>query len=73
MCIWKIQNKIDCKRLIIYRDGVSQSQKLQIVREEVNKIQEVLNVKYNKCQMLMIIVNKRISQKFFENTNENNR
>ena len=54
--------------IIIYRDGVGESQRKLVMNIEFPSIQECIQAKYNKLShpvMTEIIVNKRINQRFF--------
>lgn len=66
-----MNGKHSADRAIIFRDGVGEGQKLQVVKNEISHIKKVLSEK-NNCQLMMIVVNKRISQRFYENVKINN-
>ena len=55
--------------IIIYRDGVGDSQRQEVLQKEVNQFHEAIEALYNKTTVqptiTLVIVNKRINQKFF--------
>ncbi len=57
------------KHIIIYRDGVGDSQRIDVLQKEVNQFEEAIDYLYNKASVkptiTLVIVNKRINQKFF--------
>jgi aubergine len=57
------------EHFIIYRDGVGDAMRRQVLQEEVNQLREAINETYNlakkKPYITVIIVNKRITQRFF--------
>jgi len=53
---------------IIYRDGVGDAMRQQVLSVEISQMQEVIHNLYNKLSrpaLTVIIVNKRITQRFF--------
>lgn len=54
---------------IIYRDGVGDAMRRQVLQKEIIQIREAINETYNlakkKPHITVIIVNKRITQRFF--------
>jgi hypothetical protein len=54
---------------IIYRDGVGDAMRRQVLQKEITQIREAINETYNlakkKPHITVIIVNKRITQRFF--------
>jgi hypothetical protein len=54
---------------IIYRDGVGDAMRRQVLQTEITQIREAINETYNlakkKPHITVIIVNKRITQRFF--------
>lgn len=53
---------------IIYRDGVGDAMRKQVMDCEVSQLKELISEVYNtmsKPKITVIIVNKRISQRFF--------
>ena len=62
----------DCQfptNFIIYRDGVSDAQRNQVLASEIPQFEEAINLLYVKedyrPEITVIVVNKRISQRFF--------
>lgn len=57
------------KHIIIYRDGVGDSQRKDVLQKEVNQFYDAIEALYNKASVkptiTLVIVNKRINQKFF--------
>ena len=55
-------------QIVIYRDGVGDAQRNQVLASEVTQFQEAIFRVYNKMThpaIALIVVNKRISQRFF--------
>lgn len=54
---------------IIYRDGVGDAMRRQVLQKEITQFREAINETYNlakkKPYITVIIVNKRITQRFF--------
>lgn len=54
---------------IIYRDGVGDAQRNQVLASEIPQFEAAINLLYNKVakkpEITVIVVNKRISQRFF--------
>jgi aubergine-like protein len=54
---------------IVYRDGVGDAMRRQVLQKEITQIREAINETYNlakkKPYITVIIVNKRITQRFF--------
>jgi hypothetical protein len=54
---------------VIYRDGVGDAQRNQVLSSEVPQFEQAIKLLYNKCatkpDITVIVVNKRISQRFF--------
>lgn len=54
---------------IIYRDGVGDAMRRQVLQKEISQFREAIDEMYNKAakkpKMTLIIVNKRITQRFF--------
>jgi argonaute-like protein implicated in RNA metabolism and viral defense len=54
---------------VIYRDGVGDAQRDQVLRKEIPQFEEAINKLYNKAsskpEITVVVVNKRISQRFF--------
>jgi aubergine-like protein len=54
---------------ILYRDGVGDAMRRQVLQKEITQIKEAINETYNlakkKPYITVIIVNKRITQRFF--------
>ena len=57
------------EHFIIYRDGVGDAMRRQVLQAEVQQLREAINETYNlakkKPYITVIIVNKRITQRFF--------
>jgi aubergine-like protein len=57
------------QHFIIYRDGVGDAMRRQVLQEEVNQLRQAIGETYNtakkKPAITVIIVNKRITQRFF--------
>lgn len=57
------------EHFIIYRDGVGDAMRRQVLQAEVNQLREAIGETYNLAQkkpsITVIIVNKRITQRFF--------
>lgn len=57
------------EHFIIYRDGVGDGMRRQVLQQEVTQLREAINETYNlakkKPHITVIIVNKRITQRFF--------
>lgn len=57
------------EHFIIYRDGVGDAMRKQVLQKEVSQFREAINEVYNKAakkpHLTVIIVNKRITQRFF--------
>ncbi|CAD8158161.1 unnamed protein product [Paramecium octaurelia] len=68
------QNKQYPDTIVIFRDGVGNSQINDLIEIELNTMKSVIQQTYNikLPQFAYIIVNKRISDKFFSSNNENN-
>ena len=67
------------EHFILYRDGVGDAMRRQVLQKEISQIKEAINETYNlakkKPYVTVIIVNKRITQRFFvedENGNFSN-
>jgi len=62
------------EHFIIYRDGVGDGMRRQVLLEEVNQLREAIFETYNtakkKPYITVIIVNKRITQRFFVEDNQ---
>jgi hypothetical protein len=54
---------------VIYRDGVGDAQRLQVLSKEIPQFEAAINSMYNKAsykpELTVVVVNKRISQRFF--------
>ena len=54
---------------IIYRDGVGDAMQKQVIDKEITQFKEVFSDIYNKSekppQVTLVVVNKRITQRFF--------
>ena len=61
---------------IIYRDGVGDAMRRQVLQKEIAQFQEAINETYNlakkKPYITVIIVNKRITQRFFLQDDQGN-
>lgn len=62
----------DCQfptNFVIYRDGVGDAQRNQVLANEIPQLEEAINLLYVKedyrPEITVIVVNKRISQRFF--------
>lgn len=57
------------KHLIIYRDGVGEQMRDQVIQEEISQFKKAIFSVYNRAKkqpyITVIVVNKRISQRFF--------
>lgn len=57
------------EHFIIYRDGVGDGMRRQVLQQEVTQLREAISETYNlakkKPHITVIIVNKRITQRFF--------
>jgi hypothetical protein len=57
------------EHFIIYRDGVGDAMRRQVLQEEVTQLRQAINETYNTVKtkpfITVIIVNKRITQRFF--------
>ena len=55
--------------MIIYRDGVGDAMRKQVLTKEVSQMREAIHETYNltkkKPYITVVIVNKRITQRFF--------
>lgn len=61
-------NKLYPDHIIIYRDGVGDAMRQQVLQQEISQFKEVFSNLYNKFSqpsLSLIIVNKRITQRFF--------
>ncbi|CDW88329.1 piwi-like protein 1 [Stylonychia lemnae] len=63
------------EHIIIYRDGVGDQQRRDVLQSEVTQFKDAINETYNKSsnkpKITVIVVNKRINQRFFiENHNQ---
>lgn len=60
--------------IIIYRDGVGDAQRNQVLAAEIPQFEDAINLLYNKASakpaITVIVVNKRISQRFFVKDNQ---
>lgn len=64
---FKRKNKIFPKQLIVYRDGVSDSQKAAMFEMEVEQIRQAIaenDDMKDKCKLLFCTVNKKIKTKY---------
>ena len=56
---------------IIFRDGVGDAQRDQVLLAEIPQFEAAINKLYNKAaekpEITVVVVNKRISQRFFVN------
>ena len=61
-------NSSRVEHIIIYRDGVGDSMREQVVRDEVMILRQVIKEKcpIEQPKITLVIVNKRINQRFFE-------
>lgn len=54
---------------VIYRDGVGDAQRNQVLSKEIPQFEAAINAVYNKAsfkpEITVVVVNKRISQRFF--------
>ena len=54
---------------IIFRDGVGDAQRLQVIQKEIQQFRDAFSEVYNKVakqpEITLIVVNKRITQRFF--------
>ena len=54
---------------IIFRDGVGDAQRMQVIQKEIQQFREAFSEVYNKAatqpQITLVVVNKRITQRFF--------
>ncbi|CAD8060811.1 unnamed protein product [Paramecium primaurelia] len=59
--------------IVVFRDGVGNSQINKLYQEEVETMKEIIKHKYNQKlpQFTFIMVNKRINDRFFSNTKDN--
>jgi aubergine-like protein len=66
---FKNVNKRYPNKVIIYRDGVGQSQQSAVLTHELPQIQQAFkNMDDNhgdKIKLMVVLVNKRVSQRFF--------
>lgn len=57
------------EHFIIFRDGVGDAMREQVLRQEISQFREVIKNLYNKAktvpEMTLVVVNKRITQRFF--------
>ena len=57
------------EHFIIYRDGVGDAMRKQVLQKEITQFREAIHETYNKAKTMpkitVIIVNKRITQRFF--------
>lgn len=64
------------KHIILYRDGVGDTTKRHIIQKEVSQIKEALHEVFNKASVIpcitVIIVQKKITQRFFTVDSEGN-
>ena len=62
-----INGGIAPKKVIVYRDGVSEHQKQAILKSEVEQIERAIkSSSETEARLIYIIVNKRVSARFFE-------
>lgn len=63
-------NKHHVEHIIIFRDGVGDAMRHQVLSEELNLLHTILKEKYSihTPKVTLIIVNKRINQRFFQQT-----
>ena len=59
---------------IIYRDGVGDAMRDQVISKEITQFKEVFSDIYNKVdkkpEVTLVVVNKRITQRFFVQDNQ---
>ena len=59
---------------IIYRDGVGDAMRDQVISKEITQFKEVFSEIYNKVdrkpEVTLVVVNKRITQRFFVQDNQ---
>mmetsp|Transcript_55466 Transcript_55466/g.76274 ORF Transcript_55466/g.76274 Transcript_55466/m.76274 type:complete len:82 (-) Transcript_55466:519-764(-) len=57
------------EHFIIFRDGVGDAMREQVLNQEISQFKTVIKNLYNKAktdpQMTLVVVNKRITQRFF--------
>lgn len=67
-------NNTNPEHFIIYRDGVGDAMRAQVLQTEITQFKQAVSRIYNKAQrkplFTVIIVNKRITQRFFVEQNE---
>ena len=68
-------NKGRVEHIIIFRDGVGDAMRDQVIKEEVLILNDVIKEKFPgalaKPKITLIVVNKRINQRFFEQNVQN--
>lgn len=73
LALWRRQHDSYPENILIYRDGISESQHQQVLDEELRRMQEVCQVLYNKIdkpqpRFTLIAVGKRHHTRFFPPT-----
>ena len=63
---FKKHNSVYPENIIIYRDGVGESQKKVVISQEIDQIKQTLvNLELqDKCKFIFVMVNKRVKAKF---------
>ncbi|CDW90249.1 macronuclear development protein 1 [Stylonychia lemnae] len=63
---FKLHNKVYPQQIIIYRDGVGESQKKVVISQEIDQIQKaLLELKQNdSSKFIFVMVNKRVKARF---------
>lgn len=63
-------NNAHVEHIIIFRDGVGDAMRQQVKSEELQMLRDLLKEKFpiSQPKITLVIVNKRITQRFFEKT-----
>ena len=69
IAVFMDRNEQRPEHFIVYRDGVGDAMRRQVLQHEISQLKEAINETYNqaakKPYITTIIVNKRITQRFF--------
>ena len=62
---FKIANKVYPRRIIVYREGVSESQLDLLLTTEVSQLKNLLDKKYKDSELIFITVNSKVNARFY--------
>lgn len=68
------KNGVYPEQIIVYRDGVGDSQRSIILQYELPQLKaalRALEIGEDECKLMVIVVNKRVNQRLFNNDNPN--